>query len=107
MNREIILVPVDFSEASRNAADYAVELAKDLQYDVLLLHVYNSPALLSADTPGVLMIDVMQIEKNIREQLDIEAAYLQRTNPGINIRHESRDGMTTDEIVSCEEEYGP
>lgn len=39
-----ILVPIDFSPASRNASEYAVSLAKALGTTVELLHVYLEPA---------------------------------------------------------------
>lgn len=36
-----ILVPVDFSSVSDNAADYAVELANKMKAKILLFHVYS------------------------------------------------------------------
>ena len=43
MNR--ILVPCDFSETSKNALNYAVELAKTLSADLILLHVAQLPVM--------------------------------------------------------------
>ena len=37
--RRTLLVPVDFSESSLNALDYALSLAKRLKTTVTLLHV--------------------------------------------------------------------
>jgi nucleotide-binding universal stress UspA family protein len=39
-NQKIILVPFDFSEVSRNAVRYAVELAKNKHAKVVLLHAF-------------------------------------------------------------------
>ena len=41
-NRKIILVPVDFSETSRNAVRYAVEVAKHKNAKIVLMHAYMS-----------------------------------------------------------------
>jgi nucleotide-binding universal stress UspA family protein len=38
-----ILVPVDFSDCSRRAAEYAISLAKDVGATVTLEHVYSLP----------------------------------------------------------------
>lgn len=38
-----ILVPIDFTPASRNASEYAASLAKNLEAEVQLLHVYTEP----------------------------------------------------------------
>jgi universal stress protein A len=40
-----ILVPVDFSKPSRQALDYAIELAPVLQARLVLLHVIETPIL--------------------------------------------------------------
>lgn len=40
-----ILIPCDFSETSNNAMNYAIELAKNLSADLLLLHVAQLPVM--------------------------------------------------------------
>lgn len=40
---ERILVPIDFSPASRNASEYAASLAKQFNAEIRLLHVYMEP----------------------------------------------------------------
>lgn len=37
----ILLVPTDFSEVCHNAIDYAVQVAKDIQFKVVIYHVIN------------------------------------------------------------------
>jgi len=46
-----ILVPVDFSHASRKAAQYAVAFAKQFNAEVLLLHVVETVPLSAASEP--------------------------------------------------------
>ncbi|MGQ0828006.1 MAG: universal stress protein [Bacteroidota bacterium] len=38
-----ILIPTDFSETAKNAADYAIEFAKHINALVVLLHVFHIP----------------------------------------------------------------
>ncbi|MES1181580.1 MAG: universal stress protein, partial [Flavobacterium sp.] len=40
-----ILVPTDFSDAARNASEYAIEYAKEFGYKLLLCHVYHLPVI--------------------------------------------------------------
>ncbi|MFN8256634.1 MAG: universal stress protein [Bacteroidales bacterium] len=46
---ERILVPVDFSEASKNACQYAIGLAKFLDAEIMLLHAYYFPVVNAID----------------------------------------------------------
>jgi nucleotide-binding universal stress UspA family protein len=45
-----ILVPVDFSEPSRAAFDYAVDLAKPFAASIDVIHVWEAPSFLPAGT---------------------------------------------------------
>ncbi|HEY6081813.1 MAG TPA: universal stress protein, partial [Chitinophagaceae bacterium] len=57
------IVPTDFSENARNAGIYAVQLAKQLEADILLLHVYSEPTSMMTS-----QVDVMTYD-NIREHI--------------------------------------
>ena len=50
-----ILFPTDFSETSKNAFIYALQLAKTLDAEVITLHVYTLPAVDYIDVPAYLM----------------------------------------------------
>ena len=50
-----ILVPIDFSPASRNASEYAASLAKAFDAEVYLLHVFMEPVP-SSEAPVAWMI---------------------------------------------------
>ncbi|HEX8563318.1 MAG TPA: universal stress protein [Flavobacterium sp.] len=50
-----ILFPTDFSETSKNAFIYALHLAKNLDAEVITLHVYTLPAVDYIDVPAYLM----------------------------------------------------
>jgi universal stress protein A len=47
-----ILVPVDFSRASKAALEYAVALAKAFRSTITIFHVYETPAIMNSIVPG-------------------------------------------------------
>jgi len=101
-----ILVPTDFSDVSRNASRYAVNLAKSLNYKVLLFHVYNLPVLTAGDFSTTEMIDINELEKGYRERLNEEAAFL-RKGSDITIECKTMSGFAVDEIAVIEEKEKP
>ena len=50
-----ILFPTDFSKTSTNAFLYALQLAKNIDAEVITLHVYALPAVDYIDVPAYLM----------------------------------------------------
>lgn len=71
---KLILVPTDFSKASRNAIYYAAEISRRAKARLVLLHAYHPPVMLS-ETPYVLPSseelekDSMKTLRRIRYQL--------------------------------------
>ena len=55
-----ILVPVDFSPASRNASIYAAELAKLFNSRLLLFHAYMLPTPISEVPYAMITVDNLQ-----------------------------------------------
>lgn len=47
-----LLVPTDFSDNAKNATVYAVELAKKIDANVILFHVYHTPVYTTPDAGG-------------------------------------------------------
>jgi nucleotide-binding universal stress UspA family protein len=101
-----ILVPTDFSDAARNASMYAVELAKAMHYEVVLFHVYNTPVVISSDVMSPMMMDTVQLEKDIKVRLKEEATFLELKH-NMEIQYESADGMIGDEILEAEGKHEP
>jgi nucleotide-binding universal stress UspA family protein len=65
---KIILVPTDFSEVAKNAANYAIQLAKQLNAQkIVLYNAYQAPVVTEPTMPVVQMID-MDTLKNISEE---------------------------------------
>lgn len=65
-----ILVPVDFSETSRHAAMYALQLAAHLHAPkVILYHAYQAPLTVDSPVAAVQLFDEAQLKKDSTEAL--------------------------------------
>jgi len=102
---QTILVPVDFSPASRNAAVFAAELAKLLGNRLLLFHAYMLPTPIS-EVPYA-MVTVDNLQKENEEQLRKEADWL-HDQYALEIEWLVRIGIASDEIktITKEKEIG-
>ncbi len=89
-----ILVPTDFSQNARNAANYATELAKKMNASVVLLHAYMLPAPVS-EVP-YMMVNVEEIQKE-NERMAAEAAEKLQAQ-GVRASYIVRLGFPSDEI---------
>lgn len=100
-----ILVPVDFSPASRNATNYAAELAKLLHTRLLLFHAYLLPTPIS-EVPYA-MVTVDNLQKENEDQLKREADRL-HDQFGLEVEWLVRIGVASDEIktITKEKEIG-
>jgi nucleotide-binding universal stress UspA family protein len=96
-----ILVPVDFSPASRNAATYAAELAKLLHTRLLLFHAYMLPTPIS-EVPYA-MVTVDNLQKENEEQIKKEADLL-HDRYGLEVEWLVRIGIASDEIKTITKE---
>ena len=101
-----ILVPTDFSETARNATFYAASLAEELSCRLQLLHVYSMPLSPPGEVPGALMIDTVELEKDVNEKLRSEAASL-KGKTGAEVSYRSVSGFVIDEILQAESKEQP
>lgn len=91
-----ILVPVDFSPASRNAEEYAAALAKALGASVQLLRVYLEPAVAPEQTVGWAETALSLQEEN-EEWIEQEVRSLQEKY-GVEVHSTVRTGFKGDTI---------
>lgn len=91
-----IIVCTDFSAAAEYAALYAVQLAKQMEASLLLVHVYQMPVTMT-DFP-VLMISAEDLKKNADAGLSGVKELVQKTESGLVIETESRLGDVGEEI---------
>jgi nucleotide-binding universal stress UspA family protein len=90
-----LLVPIDFSDASRAAGNYAASLAKTLNARLLLFHSYMLPTPVS-EVPYI-MVTVDELQKDNERMIRQEAAALQNTF-GVEVDWDVQIGMPSDEI---------
>ncbi|MBO9199056.1 MULTISPECIES: universal stress protein [Niastella] len=98
---QTILLAVDFSPASRNAAVFAAELAKLLHTKLLLFHAYMLPTPIS-EVPYA-MVTVDNLQKENEEQIKKEADWL-HDDFGLEIEWLVRIGIASDEIKTLTRE---
>lgn len=90
-----ILVPVDFSPVSRNAAIYAAELAKQFNAKLVLFHAYMLPTPVS-EVPYV-MVTADEMQKENEAMIKKEADQLHDTYK-IEVEWLVQIGIASDEI---------
>jgi nucleotide-binding universal stress UspA family protein len=98
---QVILVPIDFSPQSRNAAAHAAMLAKSFHGKLLLFHAYMLPTPVS-EVPYV-MVTVDDLQKDNEQLIKKEAEYL-NNQFGVEVEWLVRIGIPSDEIKALTEE---
>jgi nucleotide-binding universal stress UspA family protein len=94
---KIILVPTDFSPTAQNAAEYAIELAKNIDAKVILLHVFDVPVVIT-DIP-VVINNFEEFEQIKKQQLEkYEHKLTSKYGKDILISSVLRPGFINDEI---------
>jgi nucleotide-binding universal stress UspA family protein len=101
-----ILVPTDFSDAARNASEYAIEYAKQFGYKLLLCHVYHLPVISVPEEPLLVLEDPKVYRKNNLQSLQEEASFLSKNNE-VEIDCKAVEGFAVDEILAIEREIAP
>lgn len=91
-----ILVPTDFSDTARNAADYAAHLAKDMNAKIILFHAYHIPTTVS-EVP-VMVISPDELQQENETLLNRYAAQLKETT-GVDVDCRAKIGLAVDEII--------
>ena len=93
-----ILAPIDFTEISDHALDYAVDLAQQLGASVTVMHAYELPIYGFPDGALVATVEVVaRISQASQEAL--QAAVSARQDRGVPLTAVLRDGVPWEEIV--------
>lgn len=100
-----ILVPTDFGEASECAVEYALELAKALGSEIVLMHAFEIPAVGFPDGALVATADMTnRVLEGAQVGLDRQAA--QYEGRGIEMRTVIKQGDAWRSIIATAEELG-
>lgn len=79
-----VLCPVDFSEWSTNAMQYAAFLCKQLDAHLTLLHVFEMPAF-AAPPKGYSSIATASVEESLRQLSEELSQRLRRASRGLDV----------------------
>lgn len=93
-----ILVATDFSDASRNASKYAIELARKLKAKIIFFHAYHIPVTVS-EAP--IIIDYPELDETNLELLKHEKQILDPAGD-LETEYYSIAGLAVDEILEIE-----
>jgi nucleotide-binding universal stress UspA family protein len=104
MRKELrhILVPVDFQPSALDASEYAVRLAKRLNAEVTLLHVLETPGLLSKFFESADLL--VKLTDKSKEQLQEMITLLTEKEPGVTINSRVERGKPYERILSISKE---
>jgi nucleotide-binding universal stress UspA family protein len=98
-----ILVPIDFSETSQRALDYAIDLATTFGATVTLVHAFEIPIYGFPD--GILVAPADAAARLAQAaQAGLTAALEARSDRGVKLDAVLRDGRPWDEINAVAEE---
>ncbi|MCF8233067.1 MAG: universal stress protein [Bacteroidales bacterium] len=113
-----IMVPVDFSEHSKNAALFALGIAAPLKAEIRIVHAYYNPATHAEPFDGTynyeITIDkyVKELETNARKRLDEMKDFLRSearkyNYTGLRVSTRLVNGFEVSSILQMSEEYKP
>ena len=98
-----ILVPLDFTETSDKAFDFAIEMAERFNATVTAMHAYEIPVIGFPDGALVATVDIAtRIQEAGRKGLD--AAVAARSSRNVKIDSVLREGPAWEEIRALAEE---
>jgi nucleotide-binding universal stress UspA family protein len=99
-----IMVPVDFSENSISAVDYAARLAEQFSSKLLLVHVYHFPVELLTDWSAYGTLagsgEILEGMRKEREE-QITALAREKSRPALPIETRVLEGTPFNEIVKA------
>lgn len=113
-----ILVPVDFSPYSEMACQYALEMAKKLKAEIMLLHIFYDPAIITEPFGTTFTYQVKldkytrEIENSAKNQMKEFALKLKQklykdNVYNIMVRSIVQGGIVDDSIIEYAENYKP
>lgn len=97
-----ILVATDFSESANNAAEYAINLAKEMNSEVVLLHVYHVPV--PDPVVAIPFISPTELE-NLNEVALLKDVTELEKKTGIIVKHQLEMGFAVTEILALENKF--
>jgi nucleotide-binding universal stress UspA family protein len=102
-----ILIPVDFSETSRRAAKWGIDLADQISGEVLVVNVLDVGDLRVAMDAGLHGFETSEdVKRQVREWIEAQYAKIIPADAK-NVRREIRRGIVEKELVAAIQQYKP
>ncbi|TRX70825.1 universal stress protein [uncultured Carboxylicivirga sp.] len=112
-----ILLPVDFSEYSKKAAEFALDWANELNAELTVFHTYFNPIVSTMPFSDTFAYEVnteemvMELEEKAREGMEWMKAFLNLKNEKfdkpVSLKMELVKGIAEDEIIKYSRAYRP
>ena len=113
-----ILLPVDFSDYSRKAVDFAIDLAKKVDAEITVFHTFYDPMINSLPFPDTFLYNmdteelVVELQEKAEKGMEELKKYVEEKNSKLGdkkltINYEMTKGIAEEEIVRFSKEYNP
>ena len=113
-----ILLPVDFSDYSRKAADFAIDLGKKVDAEITVFHTFYDPMINSLPFPDTFLYNmdteelVVELQEKAEKGMEDFKQYIEEKNNELGenklvINYEMTKGIAEEEIVRFSKEYNP
>lgn len=100
-----ILVATDFSDAAKNAATYALHVAKYFNASLELIHSFDVPFTFAES--GIQYLDIEELERNTKDALHNETKRLEKIDENIGVSYRSCIGRIYDCLNDIVERENP
>ncbi|MBI5893602.1 MAG: universal stress protein [Deltaproteobacteria bacterium] len=103
-----ILVPVDFSECSKNAFYYSLDIARETKASIFLLNVIDTELVNEMSRLDLSSKDVIKkrLEKNAKTELDKIMSESIKKRKGIAVQEIIEEGIPFIQILKKAKDYG-
>ena len=113
-----ILVPVDFSDYSRKAADFAIDVAQKVDAEITVFHTFYDPMINSLPFPDTFMYNmdtedmIVEIQDKAEKGMADFRQYVEQKNSKLGdkkltINFKMTKGIAEEEISNFSKEYKP
>ena len=113
-----ILLPVDFSDYSRKAADFAIDMAQKVDAEITVFHTFYDPMINSLPFPDTFMYNmdtedmIVEIQEKAERGMEEFKKYVEHKNSKegdkkLTINYKLTKGIAEEEINNFSKEYEP
>ncbi len=113
-----ILLPVDFSDYSRKAADFAIDMAQSVDAEITIFHTFYDPMINSLPFPDTFMYNmdtedmIVEIQEKAERGMEEFKKYVEQKNSEggdkkVKVNFKLTKGIAEEEISNFSKKYEP